>query len=61
MKRIINRVSFDWDETYDGIGKMVEVLKMLGFIVYDIAPEGVTYIDYIIANAPVKKYQGKEV
>jgi hypothetical protein len=52
---------FDWNETYDAPSQFIEIIKHLGFIVYDIAPEGVTYKDYIICKKPVKKYKGKEI
>jgi hypothetical protein len=56
-----HRVSFDWNETYDSPMKFIEIIKKLGFIVYDRVGSGPTFVDYIISKKPIKKYKGKEL
>lgn len=55
------RTSFDWNETAEGIAGLVDIIKKLGYIVYDLGGRGSTYSDYIISNKPIKKYKGKEI
>ena len=54
-------MSYGWNETYDAPLQFIDIIKRLGFIVYDIAPKGAKYLDYVFSDLPVKKYKGKEI
>jgi len=57
----IYRTAFQWNETYDTTAHWIDIIKQLGYIVYDIAPNGAAYCEYAISKRVVKKYKGKEV
>lgn len=60
-KRVYHRIAFEWNETYDSTKTWIELLMRMGYLVYDIAPEGATFSDYVISDQPIKRYAKKQI